>query len=82
MLFRSVMKTAGEGGPYGMALLALYSIMGEGKTLEDFLREKAFRDAECLTVSPDEERKKGFNSFLERYKDGLSAEAEAVKSIK
>lgn len=78
----SVMKTAGEGGPYGMALLALYSIMGAGKTLEDFLREKAFRDAECLTVSPDEERKKGFNSFLERYKDGLSAEAEAVKSIK
>ena len=78
----SVMKTAGEGGPYGMALLALYSLCSEGRTLEDFLKEKAFKDAECSTVSPDEERKKGFDSFLKKYKDGLSVEAEAIKSIK
>ena len=78
----SVMKTAGEGGPYGMALLALYSLCSEGRTLEDFLKEKAFKDAECSTVSPDEERKKGFASFLKKYKDGLSVEAEAIKSIK
>lgn len=78
----SVMKTAGEGGPYGMALLALYSVSDEGKTLEDFLTEKAFKDAVCTTVKPDEQRKIGFNSFLERYKSCLSVEAEAVKSIK
>ena len=77
----SVMKTAGEGGPYGMALLALYSVMAEGRTLEDFLKEKAFKDAECVTVKPDEQRKCGFNSFLKRYKAGLSVEAEAVKTI-
>ncbi len=77
----SVMKTAGEGGPYGMALLALYSVACEGKALEDFLQEKAFKNAECVAVKPDEQRKIGFNSFLQRYKAGLSVEAEAVKSI-
>ncbi len=78
----SVMKTAGEGGPYGMALLALYSVMNEGKALEDFLKEKVFASAECSTVKPNEERKIGFNAFLERYKNCLSVESEAVKSIK
>jgi sugar (pentulose or hexulose) kinase len=78
----SVMKTAGEGGPYGMALLALYSIMGEGKALEAFLSEKAFKDAECLTVSPLKERKDGFEAFLRKYKEGLTVEESAVKSIK
>ena len=78
----SVMKTAGEGGPYGMALLALYSVKGEGRSLEDFLMETAFKNAECSTETPDEKRKTGFNAFLERYKAGLTAEAEAVEKIK
>ncbi len=77
----SVMKTAGEGGPYGMALLALYSVAGKGKSLEDFLSEKVFSGASCVTVKPDGERKNGFNAFLKKYKNGLQAEAEAVKSI-
>lgn len=77
----SVMKTAGEGGPYGMALLALYSVSANGKSLEDFLSEMAFKNAECLAVKPDEQRKVGFNAFLQRYKAGLSVEAEAVKIL-
>lgn len=70
----SVMKTAGEGGPYGMALLALYSVKNEGRSLEDFLKNVVFKDAECVTVSPDEEDVKGFDAFIERYKKGLACE--------
>ena len=76
------MKTAGEGGPYGMALLALYSVNSDGKTLEDFLSEKAFKNVECSKVSPLKERKEGFEAFLRKYKNGLAVEESAVKSIK
>jgi hypothetical protein len=72
----SVMKTAGEGGPYGMALLALYSIRKNGESLEDFLKETAFKSAECITVAPEKEEIDGFNAYLERYKAGLDAEKE------
>ncbi len=75
----SVMKTAGEGGPYGMALLALYSVIGKGMALEDFLKNVAFRNAECVTVEPDEADVKGFKEYLERYKAGLEAQKLAAK---
>ena len=77
----SVMKTAGEGGPYGMALLALYSIKGEGLKLEDFLEKKAFADAETVTEEPDAKDVEGFNVFLKRYVKGLECEKAAVESI-
>lgn len=77
----SVMKTAGEGGPYGMALLALYSVKGEGMTLEEFLEEKVFNGAETVTVEPDEKDVQGFNSFLENYVKGLECEKAAVEFI-
>ncbi len=74
----SVMKTAGEGGPYGMALLALYSVIGKGESLDSFLKNVAFKDAECVTVEPDEADVKGFNEYLEKYKAGLEAEKAAL----
>ena len=77
----SVMKTAGEGGPYGMALLALYNIKGEGLKLEDFLEKKAFADAETVTEEPDAKDVEGFNVFLNRYVKGLECEKAAVASI-
>lgn len=70
----SVMKTAGEGGPYGMALLALYSIRGKGMALEDFLKTVAFKDAKCVTVQPDEDDVKGFNEYMTRFMAGLESE--------
>ena len=75
----SVMKTAGEGGPYGMALLALYSIKKNGGSLEAFLSETAFKGAECITVAPDKDEIDGFNAYLERYKAGLEAEKAACR---
>lgn len=77
----SVMKTAGEGGPYGMALLALYSIKGEGMSLEDFLEEKVFSGAETVTVEPDKKDVEGFDAFLKSYVKGLECEKAAVNYI-
>ena len=77
----SVMKTAGEGGPYGMALLASYLINGDGATLDEFLSQKVFKDAECVTVAPDEETVNGFKAYTEKYAKGLECEKAATLCI-
>ena len=77
----SVMKTAGEGGPYGMALLALYILKSDEMTLDAFLENVVFRDAECITAEPDKETAEGFEAFLGRYVKGLDCEKKAVECI-
>lgn len=75
----SVMKTAGEGGPYGMALLALYCVKKNGESLEDFLKNTAFKGAECITVNPENEETESFNAYLEKYKAGFSCQKAATQ---
>ncbi len=75
----SVMKTAGEGGAWGMAVLAAYAAFGNGKTLPEFLETDVFASMESTTVSPDKEGSAGFAKFIENYKNGLSAEYAAAK---
>ena len=76
----SVMKTAGEGGPWGQAVLASYCVnKEENETLEEFLENKVFGEQESFEVKPDEEDMKGFAAFLENYKKGLAAEKAAVE---
>lgn len=78
----TVMETAGEGGPYGMALLAGYRLaVLEGCTLNlaDYLQQKIFADAPGSTLAPQEEDVRGFTAFLERYKAALTAERAAVE---
>lgn len=70
----SVMETAGEGGAWGMALLAAYMIKGSGKTLPDWLDSEVFAGMEKLTVTPDPAGKDGFNEYMKRYKGALGAE--------
>lgn len=78
----SVMKTAGEGGPYGMALLAAYGLFkNAGETLEDYLDHRVFSTAEQKTVMAEEEDREGFAAFLGRYKKALSIEQEALSVI-
>lgn len=77
----SVMKTAGEGGPYGMALLALYSLKSADMTLDEFLEKEVFASAECVTAEPDRETAEGFSRFLETYVKGLDCEKKAVECI-
>ena len=76
----SVMKTAGEGGPYGMALLCAFSLWKEeGESLEDYLDSKVFNDCESSTVMADQAEADGFNHFIESYKKCLPVEKTAVE---
>lgn len=75
----SVMKTAGEGGAWGMALLAAFAVCGGGKSLSEFLETEVFRGMECSTVQPEEKGAAGFKKFIENYKRGLAAEYAAAK---
>ena len=76
------METAGEGGPYGMALLAAYMLQkSEGKSLEDYLNSRVFAGAAGTTVQPGAALVKGFNSYIQRYKALLKVEQTAVEHL-
>ena len=76
------METAGEGGPYGMALLAAYRLnKAEGETLEDYLNAHVFADAKGTTLAPDQADVDGFNSYITSYKALLDVERKAVEVI-
>lgn len=77
----TVMETAGEGGPYGMALLAAYAMDVSGDSLEDFLSKKVFADAKSSTLAPDPECVKGFNDYIAAFKGALDVERVAVTKI-
>lgn len=78
----SVMETAGEGGPYGMALLCAYMLWHEeGETLEDYLDNKVFAGVKSSTVMADKETADGFAAFVERYKKALPLERLATELI-
>ena len=77
----TVMDTAGEGGAWGMAVLASYMIhKGEGETLDDYLNNRVFAGQSGSTMEPDKNDVKGFDEFIERYKAGLAVERAAVDS--
>ncbi|MDE6727662.1 MAG: ATPase [Oscillospiraceae bacterium] len=70
----SVLKTAGEGGAWGMALLAAYSVCKNGRSLAEWLEEDVFADMEKITALPDERGARGFAEYMKRYRNGLDAE--------
>jgi sugar (pentulose or hexulose) kinase len=75
----TVMSTAGEGGAWGMALLAAYLIEKEdGESLEDYLNNKVYSNNDGSTLNPEPDGVKGFNAYMERYKKGLEIEKAAV----
>ncbi|XYG86176.1 FGGY-family carbohydrate kinase [Heyndrickxia coagulans] len=78
----TVMSTAGEGGAWGMAVLAVYAKSGNGKqSLEDFLDQNVFTHPESMTLSPEPEGVSGYEAFIKRYEAGLPVESMAVQSI-
>lgn len=78
----SVMATAGEGGAWGMAILASYmSNKDQQESLEDFLDQKVFKDTEGQEIYPDGSDVKGFEAFMERYTQGLAIEQAAVDNL-
>lgn len=79
----SVMETAGEGGAWGIALLASYMLNREdNESLEDFLKQKVFAGKRGNSVAPDPSDVAGFNKFMERYTKGLAIERAAVDNLK
>lgn len=78
----SVMETAGEGGPWGMALLAAYMKNKEnGENLEDYLAKKVFAGNEGSRMEPDPKDVEGYEVFIERYKKGIAIEKAALESL-
>lgn len=78
----AVMETAGEGGPWGMALLAMYrKERRAGETLAEYLEKRVFQNAAGSCVSPQEEDVSGFRAYIERYKAGLAVEKAAVRAL-
>ncbi len=76
----SVMETAGEGGAWGIALLASYLVnRQEGEALETYLSERVFAGMEKVSVSPDEKDAEGFRAFMEHYRKGLPLERTAAQ---
>ncbi|MBO5302731.1 MAG: FGGY-family carbohydrate kinase [Lachnospiraceae bacterium] len=79
----SVMETAGEGGAWGIAVLAAYmSNKADGESLSDYLSNKVFGGEEGVTENPVAEDVKGFDDFLKVYNAGLPIERAAVECLK
>jgi sugar (pentulose or hexulose) kinase len=79
----SVMETAGEGGAWGIALLASYMLhKSTAESLEAFLSRKVFAGEKGITIAPDPRDVAGFTAFMERYKKGLVIERTAVDALR
>jgi sugar (pentulose or hexulose) kinase len=77
----STSSTAGEGGAWGMAVLAAYAASGAGTDLAAFLRDSVFASTGLDTASPEPEDVAGFASYLDRYRDGLAVVRAAITAL-
>ena len=77
----TIMDTAGEGGPWGMAVLAVYALQPEKKSLADFLDQQVFSDVKSTTRKPDPDGVAGCRRFIENYRRGLPVEIAAGGAI-
>ena len=79
----SVMETAGEGGAWGIALLASFmQNKAKDETLSEYLNEKVFAGNKGTKMEPDVKDVAGFDAFISRYKAGFPMERAAVESMK
>lgn len=77
----SVMETAGEGGAWGIALLAAYLTEKENGSLGEFLNKRIFAGKEGSERKPDEKDVEGFEQFMKRYRRGFEAERAAIRAM-
>ena len=76
----SVMETAGEGGAWGIALLASYVVNNDtALPLAEWLEQKVFAGNTGVEIAPDPADVEGFNQWIENYKACISVEEAAVK---
>lgn len=78
----SVMETAGEGGAWGIAILASYLIYkADHETLEEYLSQKVFVEKAGSAMFPEPRDVDGFEEFMKRYTKGLKIERAAVSNL-
>ena len=78
----AVMDTAGEGGPWGMALLAAYAVnRAPGESLTDYLSRRVFSNVRENCLSPNPKDRAGFAAFLNGYRAALAVERTAVNAL-
>lgn len=78
----SVMETAGEGGAWGIALLAAYMMNNNQESLADYLDNRVFAGNKGVELTPTAEEVAGFDKYIETYKAGLAIEQTAVTNKK
>ncbi len=78
----SVMETAGEGGAWGIALLAGYLINNKGMNLADYLETIVFNGEKGVEIAPSPEDVEGFNAWIENYKACIPVEQKAAECKK
>ena len=82
----SAMETAGEGGPWGMALLAAYAAKNaecgiKNAELAEFLNKEVFGSAKITTATAEKDLVDSFNIFFDRYMKNLPAEKALVENL-
>ncbi len=78
----TVMETAGEGGPWGMAILAAYmKNRQENETLREYLDNRVFKNTRKVVVEPDKADVAGFESYIKDYSEGLKIQRAAVEAL-
>lgn len=78
----AVMKTAAEGGAWGIAVLAEFAGGNHKETLPEYLENEVFKDAEKSVIEPENSDVLGFNEFMKKYVAGLEAERKAAETIR
>ena len=77
----SVAETASEGGPWGVAVLAAYSVAGGDQSLAEYLHTRVFRGATFTVIEPYAADVEGFSTYLDTYRAGLAIERAAAHAI-
>lgn len=78
----AVMETAGEGGPWGMAVLAAYMVSRkDGEALDTYLNNRVFAGQQGSVMQPDAADVKGFDEYIESYRAAIAAEQAAITAL-
>jgi len=77
----SVTESAGEGGAWGIALLAAFMLRGKGEDLSTFLSQKVFAGFAEHTITPDPNDVAGFKEYMKLYTAGLAVQRAAVENL-
>ena len=79
----SVMETAGEGGAWGIALLAAFSVNNpQNLSLPDYLEDVVFAGNNGTEIAPSPEDVAGFDKYIQNYQQGIPVEQAAVQNKK